>query len=386
MMIDSFKGGAARGSLPRLAVVFLLSGAAAACGDNPPGDVGQLDNPFGTAGAGAGGSMVPMAGMTGIVGMTGGAGGSTTPPPPPPPSGTAGMGGTGGMAPDPDAMAGMGGEAGAAGEMATSGTGGGGGSDVPDMPDDHCLAGITDFAGEGPFDFMAMPQGSVKMWIPMVPDGCKVPVIHLANGTGGTCSAYQNLLNRLASHGFLTTCYESGSTGAGRQGLEAIQSAYENFPDLADTKIGSTGHSQGGQASFIVLQFAEEEFGDSYTYAGLAMEPASGFGQQPAGTTWEAVYAKIKSPMFMFSGTADILVSAAWVRRAFTALDDSVEAYNWSAVGAVHVPTPQSETIEVGIPWFRWKLLGDKKACEAFKALPMGANWRVTGEQNPSDC
>jgi hypothetical protein len=386
MTIELFRRGAARSSLPRLAAVFVLSGAAAACGDTPPGDVGQLDNPFGMTGAGTGGS-TPIGGMAGMIGTAGGGAGSGGTVSPPPSGGTGATGGMAGAAPDPDdEVGGVGGAGGMAGEMATSGMGGTGGSGVPDMPSDHCLAGITDFAGEGPFDYMAMPQGSIKMWIPMVPDGCKVPVIHLANGTGGTCSAYQNLLNRLASHGFLTTCYESGATGAGRQGLEAIQSAYENFPDLADTKIGSTGHSQGGQASFIVLQFAEEEFGDSYTYAGLAMEPASGFGSQPAGTTWEAVYAKIKSPMFMFSGTADILVSAAWVRRAFTALDDSVEAYNWAAVGAVHVPTPQSETIEVGIPWFRWKLLGDKKACEAFKALPMGGNWRVTGEQNATDC
>jgi hypothetical protein len=340
------------------------------------------------AGAGSGGSTTPgVAGMMASAGTGGTATGSAGMAGPAP---IAGMSGGAGMAgPGPMMMAGTGGMAGGmAGMAATSGTGGmgdaGGGGEEP--VGESCLDGITDFAGEGPFDFMAMPQGSVKMWIPMVPAGCKVPVIHLANGTGGTCSAYQNLLNRLASHGFLTTCYESGQTGAGQQGLMAIQAAYENFPDLADTKIGSTGHSQGGQASFIVLQFAEEEFGDSYTYAGLAMEPASGFGSQPSGTSWQAVYAKIKSPMFMFSGTADILVSASWVRQAFTALDDSIEAYNWSAVGAVHVPTPQSETIEVGIPWFRWKLLGDKAACEAFKALPDGANWNMVGEQNPSDC
>ena len=50
-------------------------------------------------------------------------------------------------------------------------------------------------------------------------------------------------------------------------------------------------------------------------YAGLAMEPASGFGTQPTGGTWQSIYGKIKSPMFMFSGTADMLVSEAWVGR-----------------------------------------------------------------------
>jgi len=42
-------------------------------------------------------------------------------------------------------------------------------------------------------------------------------------------------------------------------------------PDLADLKFGSTGHSQGGQSSFVVLQFAEEKWGDQGVYAGLAM-------------------------------------------------------------------------------------------------------------------
>ena len=98
------------------------------------------------------------------------------------------------------------------------------------------------------------------------------------------------------------------------------------------------------------------------------------------------MYGMIKSPMFMFSGTADILVSESWVQRGFAALADSVEAYNWSAVGATHIPVPNNETMEVGVPWFRWKLLGDKKACEAFKALPMTNRWDERKAQNAKPC
>ena len=47
------------------------------------------------------------------------------------------------------------------------------------------------------------------------------------------------------------------------------------------------------------------------------------------------------------------LVSEGWVSRGFNALSDSVEAYNWSARGSTHIPTPQDETAEVGVPWFR---------------------------------
>ncbi len=249
-----------------------------------------------------------------------------------------------------------------------------------------CLDGITDFGTTGPFKYTARPSGAIKMWIPDVPKGCKVPVIHLANGTGASCAAYQYVLNTFASHGFLTTCYESTQTGAGTQGLMAFKAAVEMYPDLADKRFGSTGHSQGGQAAFTVLQLAEAEFGDDALYAGLAMQPASGFGAQPSGGTWQQVYAKIKSPMFMFSGTLDTLVSAYWVAQGFAALSKDIEAYNWSAAGATHIPTPQAETQEVGVPWFRWKLLGDKAACKAFKALAGAGRWTEVSAQNPADC
>jgi hypothetical protein len=266
------------------------------------------------------------------------------------------------------------------------------GTSVPDTgPGDGpsqgaCLDGITDYAKAGPFKFASKNSGSVKIWVPEVPAGCKVPVIHLANGTGASCGTYRAVLERFASHGFVSCCYENANTGAGTQGVMAFDTVLKMFPDLVDKKLGSTGHSQGGQAAFTVLSLSEAKWGDSYTYAGLAIEPASGFGTQPSPGPWQTVYSKIKSPMFMFSGTADILVSAGWVQRGFDALADSVEAYNWSAVGASHIPVPNSETMEVGVPWFRWKLLGDNKACEAFKALPATNRWDEKKVQNAKPC
>jgi hypothetical protein len=115
------------------------------------------------------------------------------------------------------------------------------------------------------------------------------------------------------------------------------------------------------------------------------MQPASGFGVQPRGG-WQAVYDNIDSPMFMFSGTLDILVSESWVQEAFEALDDSVEAYNWSAWGSTHIPLPKVETAEVGIPWFRWKLLGDTDACREFYHLRSSLLWSVSDEQNAQPC
>ncbi len=270
-----------------------------------------------------------------------------------------------------------------------AGTPGEAGSTPPTGSGCSALNGITNYETDGPFKYDAKTSGSVKMWVPEMPAGCRIPMVHLANGTGATCSDYQDDLNRLASHGFLTLCYENANTGAGTQGIQAYDAAIAMFPDLVDKKIGSTGHSQGGQAAFTVLQLAEAKY-TGYTFAGLAMEPASGFGTQPSGGTWQQVYAKIKSPMFMFSGTADMLVSAAWVGEAYSAMNPKNEVYWWSATGATHIPTPQVPEEQVSIPWFRWKLLGDQAACKFFKAMPgnsmISPGWTKEMSENEAPC
>jgi hypothetical protein len=284
--------------------------------------------------------------------------------------------------------AGAGGNAGAsaAGAGGNAGASGSGGTDVPHGA---CLDGITDYENAGPFMFEAKTAGSVKLWVPMVPTGCKVPVIHMANGTGATCSAYQPSLERMASHGFLATCYEDPNTGTGDQGIKAFDAAFAMYPELADNKLGSTGHEAGGQGAFMVVQLAEEKWGGTRLYAGLAMEPASGFGTQPSsGGTWQEAYAKIKSPMFMFSAlVTDGIVSQAWVQQAYDALSPTEEAYFWTADGAKHIPVPNGEEQEISIPWFRWKLLGDQKACAFFKAIPMtNKKWAEAASKNAQPC
>ncbi|MET0390744.1 MAG: hypothetical protein ABW321_32525 [Polyangiales bacterium] len=286
----------------------------------------------------------------------------------------------------------------AAGSSASAGAGAAGESGTTTKG--SCLDGITNYEDEGPFQYKTDTQGQVKLWVPMVPAGCKVPVVHLANGTTANCGNYQKALERLASHGFLTTCYEDPNTGAGEYGITAFETALEMYPDLADHKLGSTGHSQGGQASLVTVQLAEEKWSD-YVITGLAMEPASGFGTQPEGQSWQTSYGKIKSPVFLFSGDSatgyanssllgmskgDGLVAITWVEEGYAALSKSVEAYHWTAVGATHIPTPEEPEQQISIPWFRWKLLGDKAACEFFKKMPDGGQWTKVAEQNAAEC
>jgi dienelactone hydrolase len=184
----------------------------------------------------------------------------------------------------------------------------------------------------------------------------------------------------------LAACFENANTGAGSQGVTAFETALQMYPNLADNKLGSTGHNQGGQAAFTALQLAEEKWGTTMTYAGLSMEPTSGFSTQPTGGTWQEVYAKIKSPMFILSGSEDTLVSESWVQQAYNALPGTNETYWWSAIGAMNVPPPLTWAQQVSVPWFRWKLLGDKAACTAFKALPDGVTWQTKMSRNEKPC
>jgi hypothetical protein len=246
-----------------------------------------------------------------------------------------------------------------------------------------CLRDIVTYDTRGPFELTAESSGSLKLWVPKVPAGCKVPVVHLANGTGASCANYQASLERLARHGFLSVCFENTNTGNGNAGFEAFETALRIHPELADNKLGSAGHEQGGQGAFLTLQLAEAKWGESMVYAGLAAEPSSGDGSHP---DWKAAFARVKSPMFIFSGSADMLVSEAWVQQSYDALNDTVEAYWWSAVGATHIPVPLAAIDQVSVAWFRWKLLGDQRACAYFQKLPDGEGWDTRKQQNVQAC
>ena len=169
-------------------------------------------------------------------------------------------------------------------------------------------------------------------------------------------------------------------------GLQALDATLSMFPDLAAHKLGSAGHQAGGQGAILTLQQAESKWGENTSYAGLVLAPESGFGSQPPSGSWRDAYAALKSPMFLISGSADALVSEAWVGESFDALGDAVEGYWFSAVDAPHIPIPLDRIQPASVAWFRWKLLGDKNACEVFKALPGAGEWETVQEKNAEPC
>ena len=294
--------------------------------------------------------------------------------------GALGRAGTGGAAPGPG---------GAGGHEMASGAGGTGGtaigrdaavSDAGDMLGSdasvgHCLDGITHYADMGPFSFSSVQSGKVNIWVPDVPAGCKVPVVHFGNGTGAACSSYTPLFEHLASHGFLTACYEDPSPDDGTHCLAALHTLFSEYPDLADMKIGSTGHETGGAVAIACVQRAEQEWGSAATYAGHAMAPFFGTGSAP---NWMAQLGQIESPIFLFSGSQDYLVSTSSLQPAFDAL--KTEKYWYEATGAMALPVPVSWAEESAVVFFRWKLLGDQAAGKYFAEMPNSDRWDLKAQ------
>jgi hypothetical protein len=247
-----------------------------------------------------------------------------------------------------------------------------------------CLDGITDYGAKGPFSFEARTVGSVKILAPLVSAGCNVPILHWANGTGATCSSYQGVLEHLASHGFLTTCFET-TLSLRKDCMTAFETARQEFPQLAGHRLGSMGHETGGATAFLCALDAEQTWGDAMIVAGHATAPMSGAGTMD-GPPWMSEYARVRAPMFMFNDSPGGLVPASTVQAAFDALDDGVEAYWYEASGATDLPIPTAWIEESSVAWFRWKLLGDAQACQHVKRMPEGDQWDLRKSQAEIDC
>lgn len=251
-----------------------------------------------------------------------------------------------------------------------------------------CLADVDAYFEPGPFDHQETETGRIRILVPEVPAGCKVPMIHFSTGTGAPCENYGDVLRGLAGHGFLTLCYEGGTTGDGSHGVQAFETALAEYPELADLRFGLAGHGAGGQGAFVGQQLSEARWGAQGVYAGFGAAPESGFGTQPEGGTWSEVYAEVRAPVFMFSGApSDGLVSMRWVQQGFGAFDDGTEAYHFSRTDLVHIPVPQGVVLQLAVPWFRWKLLGDQDACRALMSIPeMDDEWLLADSHGEVPC
>lgn len=362
----------------RLVLLGLL--ALSACSDHHAAQVGD--------GMTGGGAAPPAGART----RTAGAGAASPARMPPEPSAQAGGGaedgtagsasaagrdaasGTGGTAVVAGSRAIMTGEAGEAGAAAAAGD--------PDEGSSACLDGIDDYRAAGPFSYRTTTAQQVKLWVPEVPAGCKVPMVHFANGTGATCASSAAVLEHLASHGFLVACYESSNTGTGTQCVTAFETALGAYPELARMKAGSAGHGTGGGAALLCLNHARQRWGESLQLTAHGSQPD--LAGLPGG--WPEQLAQVAAPIAIFNGSEDPIVSENTTRKLFDALDPALEAYWHEGVGAPHIPAPARWMNESMVAWFRWQLLDDTSACRHFQSLPDTADWDLKAQRNPRGC
>ena len=106
-------------------------------------------------------------------------------------------------------------------------------------------------------------------------NGARVNILVWGNGTGGGAATYSNLLNAAAARCVLVAAATTANSGEGTQMRDALNQARSRFANIIRTtnlRIATSGHSQGGGATFN----AANVIGSAVT-AGIALEPDTVF-------------------------------------------------------------------------------------------------------------
>src|SRR5688572_2932443 len=264
-------------SIVVLSIAGSIAGAGCTGGGGGSGGASGAGGPGGGGGGGAGaagGRGGGRGGGSGGAGAVGGSGGGI--------AGTPGVGGTGGI----------------------RGTGGPVGGGFPP---------VDDFAEPGPFA-VTQTSGGPSCTIHRPTDAAlggpdknlRHPVITWGNGTGATPSVYQGVLRHWATHGFIVTASDSTSTGDAVEMLaclewilqqDTIAGPYMGRVDAS--KIGASGHSQGGGGTLMTGRDARITATaplQPYILGGLGGFQTSSIAQQ-------------KGPMFLMSGSDDTIAT-----------------------------------------------------------------------------
>jgi hypothetical protein len=120
---------------------------------------------------------------------------------------------------------------------------------------------VASFAARGPFATVQAGQGSCTLHSPaqLGQGGVTHPVIIWGNGTNATPASYQALLSHWASHGFIVAAANTTSAGDGTAMLACLNLMTNNnnsqasrfFQRVDVTRVGASGHSQGGGGTIM---------------------------------------------------------------------------------------------------------------------------------------
>jgi hypothetical protein len=224
---------------------------------------------------------------------------------------------------------------------------------------------VTDFDARGPFaitrETSVGPDGAYDIVRParLGEQGRKHPIVSWNNGTLYAIDRYQHLLDHWASHGFVVIGGHTNRTRGGAVHEAAIDwlvaestragSAYFGMLDL--TKIGASGHSQGGGATITA---GANVPGPSGIVTTMPLMPISAF--EPSHLAQHA------ASMLVVSATDD--------ERANRVADQALAEVTTELVDAqfvgVHEDAMNPGIQGATVAWLRYQLMGDPRARAQF--------------------
>lgn len=187
----------------------------------------------------------------------------------------------------------------------------------------------------------------------------KYPVVVWANGTGCATETYDGLLKKIADAGYIVVADSSVMTADGtaqRNSIDYIIGQNGNsssvfYGKVDSSRVGATGHSQGGRSSVNAAQ-ADSRIKCIVSIAGASSaEEANG----------------LKTPSLFLTGTSDmVVVSSQWCKPSYDAV--AGRAVYASLKGGVHTTCMTNPEKVAGyvVSWFDAYLKGDGTAKATF--------------------
>lgn len=225
---------------------------------------------------------------------------------------------------------------------------------------------MTDYGKPGPYEVgytrSRIREGIVHAWF--AKNHSAKSCVCFLNGTGAPSSYYRGLLENLASHGINAICPDNSRTGNGAFGAAAMESYVKKWPD---TKVGFSGHSQGGSGAVA----AASRFGPDRVDSLFCIAPAWGMGR------WgiKQDIAEIKCDTFVMQGGKDRNVFPWWL--AIGLQEFTCDVWHGYAHQADHIFRWQPIVNPVMTAWFLWKLKEDKGAESFIGRLDSDPGWNL---------
>jgi hypothetical protein len=249
---------------------------------------------------------------------------------------------------------------------------------------------VTDFAAPGPYATTEGPNPTnctIHRPMELGADGLKHPVILWGNGTFATPAIYAEVLSHWASHGFIVAAANTGNAGSGAEMLACLDYLTEQdgvaespyFGKVELTRVGSSGHSQGGAGSIMAGRDARVSVTAPLQPYINAIPGGGAFDQGAIGAQ--------TGPMFLMSGSEDTIAQPAPNQQPV--FDGTNVPVFWGTLlGADHLASATADITGYRGPataWFRLHLMDDESARALFYGESCGlctdAGWEVQSKE-----